>query len=191
MSGIHDWRATHLLTTRIDDEGAARTSTPGDAASARARTGAATAANRSYAERAQNLAVFCISSRAYQQFRGRRAHGSGHDADGGDGNGDGGRLLGYRTVDETEIPGLQQHARQLGAARWLERDRKTLQALVQLLTSLSVWVTSSAGGLGLQVHIDQERREYELQQLDQAHDELKHVSRRGMDGVSCPFINLR
>ncbi|EFW99113.1 hypothetical protein CMQ_5534 [Grosmannia clavigera kw1407] len=154
----------------IDDESALVTRESADA--------------RKYDDLAKSLPVFCVSSRAYQQFRGR----AGSDENGSSsGNGTSDELgglvdrlagstfpLGYRHAGETEIPQLQQHARRLGTECLARRDRKVLTDFAQLLTSLTVWVSSSAGGFGLQIHLDQERRGYEMRHLEQAYDELKH-----------------
>lgn len=84
---------------------------------------------RDYDEVARNLPVFCVSSRAYQKMRGRLQKD--------DFNNDG-----FRNVDETEVPQLQQHAKKLTEAGRAATSRQFLNGLSQLLNSMKMWASS-------------------------------------------------
>lgn len=83
---------------------------------------------RDYDEVARNLPVFCVSSRAYQKMRGRLQKD--------DFNNDG-----FRNVDETEVPQLQQHAKKLTEAGRAATSRLFLNGLSQLLNSMKMWAS--------------------------------------------------
>ncbi|GKT85786.1 tat pathway signal sequence [Colletotrichum tofieldiae] len=84
---------------------------------------------RDYDEVARNLPVFCVSSRAYQKMRGRLQRD--------DFNNDG-----FRDVDETEIPQLQQHANKLTEGIRAANCRRFLNNLSQLLNSMKMWAAN-------------------------------------------------
>lgn len=84
---------------------------------------------RDYDEVARNLPVFCVSSRAYQKMRGRLQKD--------DFNNDG-----FRNVDETEVPQLQQHAKKLTEAGRAATSRQFLNGLSQLLNSMKMWASN-------------------------------------------------
>ncbi|KAK2001920.1 hypothetical protein LX36DRAFT_652804 [Colletotrichum falcatum] len=84
---------------------------------------------RDYDEVARNLPVFCVSSRAYQKMRGRLQKD--------DFNNDG-----FRDVDETEIPQLQQHAKKLTEDGRAANCRRFLNDLRQLLNSMRMWAAN-------------------------------------------------
>lgn len=85
---------------------------------------------RDYDEVARNLPVFCVSSRAYQKMRGRLQKD--------DFNNDG-----FRNVDETEVPQLQQHAKKLTEAGRAATSRQFLNGLSQLLNSMKMWASNA------------------------------------------------
>ncbi|KAK2040434.1 hypothetical protein LZ31DRAFT_634095 [Colletotrichum somersetense] len=84
---------------------------------------------RDYDEVARNLPVFCVSSRAYQKMRGRLQKD--------DFNNDG-----FRDVEETEIPQLQQHAKKLTESGRAANCRRFLNDLRQLLNSMRMWAAN-------------------------------------------------
>ncbi|KAI1134964.1 hypothetical protein F5Y05DRAFT_421688 [Hypoxylon sp. FL0543] len=84
---------------------------------------------RDYEEVARTLHVFCVSSRAYQQLRGRLQK---DDFQG----------QGFTSLDDTEIPQLQQHAKKLTEAGRASNCRKFLNELTQLINSMKLWVSS-------------------------------------------------
>ncbi|WYZ44801.1 hypothetical protein EsH8_VIII_000117 [Colletotrichum jinshuiense] len=97
---------------------------------------------RDYDEVARNLPVFCVSSRAYQNLRGRLQKD--------DFNNDG-----FRAVEETEIPQLQQHAKKLTEGGRAANCRRFLNDLSQLLNSMKMWAAND----GSQSHIsDRDKR---------------------------------
>ncbi|KXH33006.1 hypothetical protein CSIM01_05141 [Colletotrichum simmondsii] len=84
---------------------------------------------RDYDEVARNLPVFCVSSRAYQKMRGRLQKD--------DFNNDG-----FRDVNETEVPQLQQHAKKLTEGGRAAGGRRFLTELSQLLNSMKMWAAN-------------------------------------------------
>jgi hypothetical protein len=70
---------------------------------------------RDYDKVAESLPVFCVSSRAFQQMRGRmKKDNFNHN--------------GYRCPEDTEVPQLQHHARQLTEAGRVMTARMFLYA---------------------------------------------------------------
>ncbi|TQN64072.1 Nuclear GTPase SLIP-GC [Colletotrichum shisoi] len=84
---------------------------------------------RDYDEVARNLPVFCVSSRAYQNMRGRLQRD--------DFNNDG-----FRNVEETDIPQLQQHAKKLTESGRAATCRRFLNEMCQLLNSMKMWAAN-------------------------------------------------
>ncbi|KAF6824031.1 tat pathway signal sequence [Colletotrichum musicola] len=91
---------------------------------------------RDYDEVARNLPVFCVSSRAYQKMQGRLQKDDFHND-------------GFRNVEETEIPQLQNHAKKLTEAGRAATCRRFLNDLSQLLNSMRMWASND----GTQVHL--------------------------------------
>lgn len=83
---------------------------------------------RDYKEVARNLPVFCVSSRAYQKLSGRLQDDSVH-------------INGFLTIDDTEIPQLQKHTKNLTKGGRVSSSRRFLHELGQLLNSLKLWIT--------------------------------------------------
>ncbi|KAK5634142.1 hypothetical protein RRF57_009856 [Xylaria bambusicola] len=81
---------------------------------------------RDYAEIARNLPVFCVSSRAYQKLKGKLQR-------------DDFRSYGFRSIEDTEIPKLQEHAKKLTEARRVNHCRQFLNDLSQLVNSMKLW----------------------------------------------------
>ncbi|PBP27375.1 hypothetical protein BUE80_DR001561 [Diplocarpon rosae] len=90
---------------------------------------------RDYEEVARSLKVFCVSSRAYQKFRGRLQR----DKD----------VPGFRTAEETEIPQLQAHCKMLTEAGRASNCRNYLANICQLLNSLGLWASNDGTALNL------------------------------------------
>ncbi|KAK1957604.1 hypothetical protein LY78DRAFT_741803 [Colletotrichum sublineola] len=84
---------------------------------------------RDYDEVARNLPVFCVSSRAYQNMRGRLQKDDFNNE-------------GFRDVDETEIPQLQMHAKKLTEEGRAANCRRFLNDLRQLLNSMKMWAAN-------------------------------------------------
>lgn len=81
---------------------------------------------RDYDKVAESLPVFCVSSRAYQQLRGRlKKDNFSND--------------GFKSVEDTEVPKLQEHARKMTEAGRALNSRVFLNDMSQLLTSMKLW----------------------------------------------------
>lgn len=87
---------------------------------------------RDYEEVARSLPVFCVSSRAYQKLSGRLLK----DND----------VKGFTSVDQTEIPALQRHAKKLTEGTRASACRRFLNGLSQLCNSLSLWASDNGSG---------------------------------------------
>ena len=83
---------------------------------------------RDYDEVARSLPVFTVSSRAYQKLKGRLVK----DKD----------VPGFATVQETQIPQLQEHARKTTEAGRQANCKRFLNSISQLLNSLRLWASS-------------------------------------------------
>ncbi|GKT60910.1 tat pathway signal sequence [Colletotrichum tofieldiae] len=85
---------------------------------------------RDYNKIKAGLPVFCISSRAYQKLKGMMQHEDFNAS-------------GYRSLDDTGIPGLQAHAQKLTESNRNARCRLILTKLWSLLTSIACWITGN------------------------------------------------
>ncbi|OQO00786.1 hypothetical protein B0A48_13473 [Cryoendolithus antarcticus] len=90
---------------------------------------------RDYEEVARSLPVYCVSSRAYQKLSGRMQKDSA--------------VAGFTHADQTEIPQLQAHCKQLTENGRATACKRFLNSVNQLLTSLGLW--SSDDGTGLKM----------------------------------------
>ncbi|KAF5499240.1 Nuclear GTPase SLIP-GC [Colletotrichum fructicola] len=72
------------------------------------------------------LPVFCTSSLAYQRLEGL----SDGDAD---------SVIGFKDVEDTEIPALQKHAQSLTEELRIGKNREVLAGVCQILNSISLW----------------------------------------------------
>ena len=90
---------------------------------------------RDYDEVAENLPVFCVSSRAYQKLKGRLQKDK--------------MPPGFTHVDETEVPALQAHCIHLTTAARQAQSRKFLTSMFQLLNSLRLWAANDGSGRNL------------------------------------------
>ncbi|KAI1302789.1 hypothetical protein F5Y03DRAFT_396306 [Xylaria venustula] len=82
--------------------------------------------HRNYDEVAHSLPVFCVSSRAYQKLTGKLEK-------------DDFQAHGFLSIEETEIPKLQEHAKKLTEARRVSHCRQFLNDLSQLVNSMKLW----------------------------------------------------
>jgi hypothetical protein len=85
---------------------------------------------------AASLPVFCVSSRAFQKLSGRLQK---DDFNSG----------GFQSVDDTEIPQLQSHAKKLTEAGRAASSRRFLNGLMQLLNSMTMWASDDGTGSSL------------------------------------------
>lgn len=113
---------------------------------------------RNYEEVARSLPVFCVSSRGYQKLQGRLKK----DPD----------IPGFKALEETEIPQLQAHCKQLTVAGRTSNCKRFINNLSQLLNSLSIWASND--GSSANMTADQRRREEKY--LQKGLKELETVS---------------
>ncbi|KAK4232110.1 Dynamin family-domain-containing protein [Podospora fimiseda] len=97
---------------------------------------------RDYNELAASLPVFCVSSRAYQKLCGRLDQDEA--------------LLGFGTIETTEVPALRQHGIDLVHEIRLAVGQSFTKVLAQMLTSLYLQFVDSAQPVPMS---DQERTE--------------------------------
>ena len=113
---------------------------------------------RDYEEIARSLPVFCVSSRGYQKLQGRLRKD--------------GAVPGFKTVQETQMPQLQEHCRQLTVARRTASCKRFMTNLSQLLNSLTLWGSSDGSVLNL----TDTQRELEARVLQSNLKKLERVS---------------
>lgn len=107
---------------------------------------------RNYEEIERELAVFTVSSRAYQKLRGRFRREAA--------------VQGFMTLEQTEIPQLQEHCKDLTIGPRDAASRAYWASMCQLLNSMWIWATATEteddGIQRLDLH---ERIEYQLGQV--------------------------
>ena len=113
---------------------------------------------RDYEEVARGLPVFCVSSRGYQKLKGRLRK----DPD----------ILGFSSIEETEIPQLQAHCEQLTEVGRSANCRTFINKLSQLLNSLSLWASND----GSRANMTDEQRAIEERYLQKGLSALESVS---------------
>lgn len=121
---------------------------------------------RDYAEVAQSLPVFCISSKAYQQLR---KNTSGES-----------RMEGFTCMEDSEIPGLKDHAKTSALAGQLRSTKAYVNQFMHIMNSLTLWTNELSLQAG-QCGMSEETKAYELKVLD--------VQLKGLDKV-CDGYNL-
>ncbi|KAK4149799.1 hypothetical protein C8A00DRAFT_46657 [Chaetomidium leptoderma] len=126
--------------------------------------------HRDYRKVAEQLPVFCVSSKAYQKLSGRLENDE--------------RIAGFTRLEETEIPALQRQALGIVQETRAENCRRFLRDLSGFLTSLHLQVVQSDQPLKLADDL----REKELQSLTKAMDELKQEL---MLTIRAAFIQCR
>ena len=135
---------------------------------------------RDYEEVARGLPVFCVSSRGYQKLKGRLRK----DPD----------ILGFSSIEETEIPQLQAHCEQLTEVGRSANCRTFINKLSQLLNSLSLWASND----GSRANMTAEQRATEERYLQEGLAALETVSsgaprpRTSMESFVfvCPFLRF-
>lgn len=90
---------------------------------------------RDYNEVAEQLPVFCVSSRGYQKLQGRLKR-------------DGDPPV-FGNIEETGLPELQSHCMKLTEKAREYGARKFLNNLSLMINSLSLWAAQASGGTGL------------------------------------------
>ncbi|OLN81839.1 Nuclear GTPase SLIP-GC 4 [Colletotrichum chlorophyti] len=88
-----------------------------------------------YEKIGKDLPVFCISSRGYQQMRGRMKKDQ--------------RVVGFTTLEETEVPGLRNHTLDLAAAIQACHFRHHISEVCRMLGALDLFVAGDTANLKL------------------------------------------
>lgn len=117
---------------------------------------------RDYTEVANQLPVFCVSSRGYQKLKGRLKK-------------DGDPPV-FENVDQTGIPALQAHCTKLTEKGRTMTARRFLTNLSQLCNSLSLWSTSD----GTTSHLSDTQKEKEAHNLE---DQFKTLDKKLDDAI--------
>ncbi|PVH98719.1 hypothetical protein DM02DRAFT_719195 [Periconia macrospinosa] len=115
---------------------------------------------RDYDKVARSLPVFCVSSRAYQKMSGRLQK----DA----------RVPCFVKPEETEVPQLQDHCKQLTVAVRIQSARKFLLSFLSQLSTFAIWASSDGAGSNM---TDDDRSK-----------QAKHLQRR-LDELETGFEN--
>ncbi|KAI0502901.1 hypothetical protein F5B22DRAFT_631257 [Xylaria bambusicola] len=122
---------------------------------------------RDYAEIARNLPVFCVSSRAYQKLKGKLER-------------DDFMSYGFQSIEDTEIPKLQEHAKKLTEARRISHCRQFLNDLSQLINSMKLWSANDDTESNLS-DSEKDQEEKHLQKLlDQLEEDLQSSLKRSI-----------
>ncbi|KAL8700510.1 MAG: hypothetical protein Q9201_005409 [Fulgogasparrea decipioides] len=90
---------------------------------------------RDYDEVARSLKCFCVSSRAYQKLSGRLRKDPS--------------VPGFQSIEETEMPQLQAHCKELTKEGRSANCRRFINNLSQLLNSLALWCSNDGTGQNL------------------------------------------
>ncbi|KAK0668719.1 nuclear GTPase SLIP-GC [Cercophora samala] len=98
---------------------------------------------RDYDAVAKSLPVFCVSSRAFQKLSGRLQRDRNSSS-------------GFLSLDDTEVPQLQAHAKKLTEAGRAANARRFLNSLTQLMNSMTMWATNDGTRSNL---TDKEKRQ--------------------------------
>ncbi|KAI4255106.1 MAG: hypothetical protein LQ352_002735 [Teloschistes flavicans] len=113
---------------------------------------------RDYDEVARSLKCFCVSSRAYQKLSGRLRKDPS--------------VPGFQTFEETEMPQLQAHCKELTKEGRSADCRKFINSWSQLLNSLTLWCSNDGTGQNLSA----EQRDKETRLLSNNLKKLEDVS---------------
>lgn len=123
---------------------------------------------RDYNEVANSLPVFCVSSRAYQKLSGRLEK-------------DDFQSHGFLSVEDTEVPKLQEHARKLTEAGRTAHYRRLLNDLSQLINSMRLWSTND-GTQSTLTDSEKRREEQHLNKLlSNLEEELELLLKSSID----------
>lgn len=122
---------------------------------------------RDYTEVANQLPVFCVSSRGYQKLKGRLRK-------------DGDPPV-FQDVKQTGIPALQAHCEKITEEGRTVSARRFLTSLSQLCNSLSLWSTSD----GTTSHMSKAQMDEEVRTME---DKFKELDKR-MDEVTIQTFN--
>ncbi|KAL8825163.1 MAG: hypothetical protein Q9170_007903 [Blastenia crenularia] len=124
---------------------------------------------RDYKKIAQDLPVFCVSSRGYQKLMGRFEQDD--------------PVLGFKAVAETEIPLLQKHCTKITEAGRIAKSQRFLKALLQQFEDLMLYVSPS--DTVVQVTEEQKTRAEQLlaSSLEKPKSDLDSIIKSAIDGL--------
>lgn len=88
-------------------------------------------ADQVVADSEESLSVFCVSARAYRKLNGRLKKDT--------------RLGGFTSVDQTEIPQLQNHCTVLTEKARKAASHRFLVAMNQMVHSIDIWSSAMSG----------------------------------------------
>lgn len=126
---------------------------------------------RDYREVAQSLPVYCVSSRAYQKLSGRLKNDSV-------------LVEGFIESEDTEIPGLQEHAIRMTEEGRIRISRRFLNDLAQLLSSMKLW----SGDDG---RVPLNSKEQSDQKTDEAFLRAKLMELQRVSGLTASLFSCR
>ncbi|KAK9416147.1 putative Dynamin N-terminal domain-containing protein [Seiridium unicorne] len=118
---------------------------------------------RDYEQVAASLSVFCVSSRAYQKKKGRFKKDEA--------------IRGFRTLEETGIPQLQAHAKQLTVDGRVNNAKRFLDEFGNMLNSLNLWVKDH----GAEVQLSEGEKRDEVDKLQSELSVLCNTLNRAAD----------
>ena len=127
--------------------------------------------HRDYKALADQLEVFCVSSRAFQKLQGR----SGDD-----------KVAGFEELEDTQIPQLQQHAIAVTEDSRLHHNRAFLSQKVGALNTITLWASSNGMGFALAM---QKKRKKDVN-LPSILDPFEKVSRLHVFGQVLLILDL-
>lgn len=134
---------------------------------------------RNYDEVASSLSVFCTSSKMYQQLR--KSGKQKLDA----------QAAAFETLADTQIPQLQEHAKELSKTGQLFTYKSILNEFMQLLGTLQIFAGKDDIGLP-SVHLSDRDRTYEIKQLESCISNLKTILTKKIFEVKLDLLtNLR
>ncbi|KAI1322901.1 hypothetical protein F5Y16DRAFT_403978 [Xylariaceae sp. FL0255] len=106
---------------------------------------------RDYEEVARSLPVFCVSSRAYQQLKGRLEKDDFHSE-------------GFYSIEDTEIPKLQEHGRKVTEAGRASHYRRWMNDLARFVNTMKLW-SMNDGTQSILTNSEQRREQQHLKSL--------------------------
>ncbi|KAJ4294865.1 hypothetical protein N0V88_005102 [Collariella sp. IMI 366227] len=133
---------------------------------------------RDYNTVAASPPVFCVGSRAFQRLNGRLQKGNFNAGS-------------FQSVDDTEIPSLQVHAKKLTEGGRAAIFRQFLNNLMQLLNSMSIWTLNDGTSSKLS-DFEKAREETRLRKrLNLAKQACHHEAICRRDEICSGFFGLK
>ncbi|RAH83494.1 hypothetical protein BO86DRAFT_408456 [Aspergillus japonicus CBS 114.51] len=122
---------------------------------------------RDYNEFKENLSVYCVSPKAYQELRGRSRRGK--------------KLPGFSDLEQTEVPALQQYCIALTRKSREKTARRFLVTLNSLLQSMTLWSAPIATAARTSA---QKRQQMEAEFRNAVDDLTEAMNRLRVDSVA-------